>query len=182
MGADINSFQGREPKPDILSQPLTENHEDSHSPSFSTSTLVDMQRLNQSGDLTQGVIPSALVGKNEVCFCSAAAKDSTETREQRLDQKVKDCFGADVFSHLKDWDWLIENRKKLEDGFKKANGPDAWDMAKRMKELSTVDGEPLIYLSKVDGPTRGDLIPKRYDIMLRRGRFRSDDYVGQVYH
>jgi hypothetical protein len=110
------------------------------------------------------------------------AKESTETPEQRVDQKIKDSFGADVLDHLKDWDWLIDNRKKLEDGFKKATGQDAWDMAQRMKELSKVDGRSLIYLSKVDGPTHGTLIPKRYDVYLRRGSFRSDNEIGHVYH
>lgn len=108
--------------------------------------------------------------------------DKPETREQAMDRKVKDHFGADVFNHLKDWDWLIENRKKLEDGFKKANNQEAWDMAWRMRELSMLDGKPLIYLSKQDGPTRGNLIPKRYDIYLRRGSLRSDDYIGQLTH
>jgi hypothetical protein len=149
--------------------------------------LVDVQRLNQSGDLTNGVVPSARIGENEVSFCSApvkdstSAKDSTATPEQRMDQKIKDSFGADVFDHLKDWDWLIANRKKLEDGFKKVDGQDAWDLAWRIRDLSVVDGKPLIYLSKVDGPTRGDLIPKRHDIKLRR-EFWSDNYIGQVYH
>jgi hypothetical protein len=109
-------------------------------------------------------------------------KASTETPEQSLDQKIKDRFGAEVFDHLKDWDWLIENRKKLEDGFKKADNEDAWAMAQRMKQLSMVDGKPLIYLSKHDGPTHGSWIPKRYDIYLRRGTFRSDNYIGQLYH
>lgn len=106
--------------------------------------------------------------------------DKPETREQAMDRKVKDHFGADVFDHLKDWDWLIENRKKLEDGFKKANNQEAWDMAWRMRELSMLDGKPLIYLSKQDGSTRGNLIPKRYDIYLRRGSLRSDDYTDEV--
>ncbi len=108
-------------------------------------------------------------------------KDSAETKEQRLDQKIKDNFGADVFEHLKDWDWLIANRKKLEEGFKKIENQDTkWDMAWRMKELSTVDGKALIYLSKVDSASKGSLIPKRYDINLRRGSFRSDDYIGHL--
>lgn len=109
------------------------------------------------------------------------AKEPTETPEQRIDQKIKDRFGKEVYDHLKDWDWLIENRKKLEDGFKKASNQDAWDMAWRMNELSSVDGKPLIYLSKVEGPTKGNLIPKRHDIYLRRGSLRSDDYIGQLY-
>ncbi len=147
-------------------------------------------------------IPSARIGEQgALLFCSTAVKDSTpvkdgalvkdsvpvkdstETREQRLDQKIKDKFGAEVFDHLKDWDWLIANRKKLEDGFKKIDGQDAkWDMAWRMRDLSVVDGKPLIYLSKVDSATKGTLIPKRYDINLRRGSFRSDDYIGHVSH
>ncbi len=107
--------------------------------------------------------------------------DTKESPEQRADQKIKDRFGADVFEHLKDWDWLIENRKKLEDGFKKANAKDAWDMAWRMRELSMVDGKPLIYLSKEDGPTRGNLIPKAYDIYLRRGWPWNDDSIGRLH-
>jgi hypothetical protein len=106
-------------------------------------------------------------------------KDSKETPEQRTDQKIKDSFGADVLEHLTDRSWLVDNRKKLEDGFKKASNQDAWDMAWRMRDLSMVDGKPLIYLSKSDGPTRGTLIPKRYDIYLRRGSLRSDDHIGQ---
>ncbi len=112
---------------------------------------------------------------------SEPAKESSAERNKKVDQKIKDAFGADVFDHLKDWDWLIQNKKMLQDGFKKVDGQDAkWELATRMKELSTVDGKPLIYLEKQDGPTRGNLIPKRYDIMLRRGRFHSDDYIGHL--
>lgn len=109
-------------------------------------------------------------------------KDSKETPEQRIDQKIKDQFGAEALDHLKDHDWLIDNRKKLEDGFKKADNKDVWDMALRMRELSMVDGKPLIYMSKVEGKTAGTLIPKRYDIYLRRGSLRSDNYIGHAYH
>jgi len=112
---------------------------------------------------------------------SVPAKEGSAEHEKKVDQKIKDAFGADVFDHLKDWDWLIQNKKMLQAGFKKIDGQDArWELAMRMKELSTVDGKPLIYLEKQDGPTRGNLIPKRYDIMLRRGRFHSDDYIGHL--
>ena len=112
---------------------------------------------------------------------SDPAKESSAEREKKVDLKLKDVFGADVFDHLKDWDWLIQNKKILQAGFKKVDGQDTkWELAMRMKELSTVEGKPLIYLEKQDGPTRGNLIPKRYDIMLRRGRFHSDDYIGHV--
>lgn len=162
---------------------LIENHEDSQSTSFASSKLDDVRRLNSSTDLSPGLAPSARIGEHgEILFCAAPMKDSKDTPEQRVEQKIKDSFGADVFDHLKDWDWLIENRKKLEDGFKKADNDTAWDMAKRMRDLSTVDGKSLIYLSKLDGPTRGNLIPKTYEIYLRRGRFHSDDYIGRVSH
>lgn len=112
-------------------------------------------------------------------FCKGDAPG--ETPEQRTDQKIKDTFGADVIEHLKDADWLIDNRKKLEDGFKKAKGQDAYDMACRMRDLSVVDGKSLIYLSKVESRSSGNLIPKRFDVYLRRGSLRSDNYVGHVY-
>lgn len=116
----------------------------------------------------------------------SAAKDTTpvkDSAEKSADQKIKDAFGSDVFDHLNDWDWLIENRKKLTAGFKKIDGQDAkWEAALRMQELSKVDGKPLIYLNKVDSNSRGNLIPKRYDIMLLRGRFRSDDYIDHLHH
>jgi hypothetical protein len=167
----------------IESQPARENQQDALFSSLSSSTLRDVQRSNNRGDLAPGQVPNTRIGEqSDSSLCSTPVKDSTETREQRLDQKIKDSFGGDVFDHLKDWDWLIENRKKLEDGFKKISGQDAWDMAWRMKELSMVDGKSLIYLSKVDGPTRGNLIPKRYDIYLRRGSLRSDDYIGHLHH
>ena len=161
---------------------LARVNQDSHHPLLS-STLGDVRGLSRSGDLTPGMVPNASIGKQgEILFCSNPVKDSKDTREQSMDQKIKDRFGADVFDHLKDWDWLIANRKKLEEGFKKANNQDSWDMAWRMRDLSMVDGKSLIYLSKQDGPTRGDLIPKRHDIYLRRGSFRSDNYIGQLYY
>jgi hypothetical protein len=157
----------------------------------------DVARLRQGdhgkgsalNDLSQP-LPAARIGeKGDIVFCATPVKDSPqgketkETPEQRLDQKIKDSFGADVFEHLKDWDWLVANRKKLEDGFNKITDPnEKWDMAKRMRDLSVVDGKPLVFLKKLDGPTHGSLVPKRHDIMLRRGRFHSDDYLGQVYH
>jgi hypothetical protein len=135
-------------------------------------------------------LPGAQIGaKGEIMFCSTPVKDAAptkdapaETPEQRLDQKIKDKFGSDVFDHLKDWDWLIANREKLEEGFKKLNDQEKWDVTRRMRDLSTVDGKPLIYTERLDGPTRGSLIPKRHDIYLRRGSFRSDNYLGQFYH
>ena len=164
------------------SQPPIVNQEGSHSTSFSSSTLGVVRRLNQSSDLAPGTVPTAQIGEKGVFFCCAPVKDAKETPEQRMDQKIKDCFGADVFDHLKDWDWLIENRKKLEDGIKKVDKQDAGEMLSRLEKLSTVDGQSLIYQSLVDGPTRGTLIPKRHDIYLRRGRFHSDDKIGQLYH
>jgi hypothetical protein len=55
-------------------------------------------------------------------------------------------------------------------------------MAQRMRELSKVDGKSLIYISKSEGQTSGSLLQKRYDIYLRRGSLRSDNYLGHVYH
>jgi hypothetical protein len=117
-------------------------------------------------------------------FAVRYTKDSSDTRNRRLDDLIQKTFGEDVLKHLNDWDWLIANEKKLKDGFSKdMKDQDKWDMAWRMRELSKVDGEPLIYLKKLDGPTTGNLIPKRHDINLRRGRIHfSDDYIGQVYH
>jgi hypothetical protein len=58
---------------------------------------------------------------------------------------------------------------------------DKWEMANRMSELSKVDGKPpIIYLERLDGPTRGNLISKRHDIKLRREVW-SDDYLGHTY-
>jgi hypothetical protein len=165
------------------SQSSKDIREDLLSGSLTSSSLGDIRRLTQSNDSIPGPAPNGRIGEQgEMLFCKAPVKDETETREQRLDKKIKDSFGTDVFDHLKDSDWLIDNRKKLEDGFKKLKGDDAWDLAWRMKELSVVDGKSLIYLSKVDSHTSGSLIPKRYDILLRRGRFRSDDYIGHVSH
>ncbi|CAN5560089.1 hypothetical protein BH10CYA1_BH10CYA1_25980 [soil metagenome] len=162
---------------------LMENPENSQSTSLASSKLGDVRRLSSITDLSPGLAPKAHIGEHgEMLFCSTPMKDSKDTPEQRVEQKIKDSFGADVFDHLKDWDWLIENRKKLEDGFKKADNQTAWDMAQRMRDLSKVDGKSLIYLSKLDGPTRGNLIPKTYEIYLRRGSFRSDDYIGRVSH
>jgi hypothetical protein len=110
------------------------------------------------------------------------AKESKETPEQRLDNKIKEHFGDDVLEHMKQWNWLIDNRDKLEAGFKKISGQEAWDVARRMNELSKVDGKSLIYLSKTEGQTSGTLLQKRYDIYLRRGSLRSDNQIGHVYH
>ncbi len=156
--------------------------------SLSSSSLGDIRSLNQSTELKRGAVPNAFIGEQgELLFCSTPVKDSKEpvkeskeTPEQRTDQKIKDTFGADVFKHLKDWDWLIANRKKLEDGFSKAKNDDGWDMAWRMHELSKVGEKSLIYLSKEDGETRGSLIPKRHNIYLRR-EFWSDNELGHVY-
>ena len=162
---------------------LIENRENSQSTSLALSKLDDVRLLNNSSELSSRLAPSARIDEHgDLFFCATPLKDSKETPEQRVEQKIKDSFGADVFDHLKDWDWLIENRKKLEDGFKKADNQTAWDMAQRMRDLSKVDGQSLIYLSKLDGPTRGNLIPKTYEIYLRRGSFRSDDYIGRVSH
>ncbi len=156
--------------------------------SFATSSLGDIRFLNQATDVKPGALPSARIGEQgELLFCGTPVKDakepvkeSKETPEQRTDQKIKDTFGADVFEHLKDWDWLIANRKKLEDGFKKAKNDDGWDMAWRMHELSKVGDKSVIYLSKEDGPTKGNLIPKRHNIYLRREVW-SDNELGHVY-
>ncbi|MBS1956784.1 MAG: hypothetical protein JST89_21525 [Cyanobacteria bacterium SZAS-4] len=159
--------------------------------SFSSSSLGEMRLLNKSTDVKAGTIPSGRIGEQgELVFCNTPVKDSKEpikeskeskeTPEQRTDQKIKDTFGSEVFDHLKDWDWLIKNKDKLKDGFKKAKGDDGWDMAVRISELSKVDGKSLIYLEKLDGPTRGSLIPKRHDIKLRR-QVWSDDDLGIIY-
>lgn len=159
--------------------------------SFSSPSLGEIRLLNKSAEVKPLALPVARVGEQgELLFCSTPMKDgkepvkeskeSKETPEQRTDQKIKDTFGPDVFDHLKDWDWLIKNKDKLKDGFKKAKGDDGWDMAVRISELSKVDGKSLIYLEKQDGPTRGNLIPKRHDIKLRR-EFWSDDDLGIVY-
>lgn len=154
-----------------------------HVSAIYSSTLGMPGKTNSESELASGKVPHASIGKNgDLFFGPRAAKDVAEKVEQPLDRKIKDSFGADVFVHLKDQDWLIENRQKLEVGFLKANDKDAWDMAKRMQELSIVDGNPLIYTSKVESPTHGNLIPKRHDVYLRRGMFRSDDYIGQFYH
>ncbi len=163
------------------SQPIRENQEPSKW--LSSPTLDGLRALNQSGDLKPGTIPDARFSKQgDMLFCSQPLKDAPETPEQRTDRKIKDTFGAEVFDHLKDSEWLIDNRKKLEAGFSKLNKQDAWDMAKRMTDLSIVDGKPLIYFSKTEGQAAGNLREKRYDVYLRRGRFRSDDCIGQFYH
>ncbi len=150
--------------------------------SLTSCKLTDLRVLNNSSSATPDLLPKLNITEHrDVMYCSTP-KDSGETKEQQTDKKIKEQFGSDVLEHLKDWDWLIKNRKTLQDGFKKASNDDAWEMAWRMRELSKVDGKPLIYLSKQDGPTRGTLIPKRHDIYLRRGGILSDDYIGQVTH
>lgn len=161
------------------------------SPPFNLAT-VKLDELRNTGDKNSSnfQIPNLNISEQGLQYC--AAKDAngdktparSETREEKADKAIKDCFGAEVFDHLKDWDWLIAHRKELRDGFKKAQGKgqdELWEIARRMKELSTVDGKPLIYLKKEDGPSRGNLIPKRYDIMLRRSVY-SDDSLGFVHH
>ena len=162
-------------------QPSVVEQSGSHDKSFSSSTLDVVRRLNQTGDLSPGTIPGARIGDRGMFLCFEPLKDAPETREQRLDKKIKEVFGADVFDHLKDHDWLINNRKKLEDGFMKLKEADGYDVAWRMRDLSVVDKEPLLYLSKLDSKTAGDIIKKRYDVYLRRGSLRADNYVGQVY-
>ncbi|HEY9719026.1 MAG TPA: hypothetical protein V6C69_16245 [Trichormus sp.] len=132
-----------------------------------------------NGDLKPGTIPGAGISeRGDLHFCTAPVK---ETPEQKLDQKIKDTFGADVYQNLNNWDWLIAHKDKLKEGFgKKMSDQDKWDMAKRMSELSKVDGKPVIYLERLDGPTRGSIIPKRHDIKLRREVW-SDDYLGHAY-
>lgn len=110
------------------------------------------------------------------------AKESTETPEQKLDNKIKERFGADVFDHLKDRKWLAENREKLEAGFQAAPKLECWNMAERMRDLSKVDGKSLIFISRTEGQSRGNLLEKRYDIYLRGGTWSSDAKIGQVYH
>jgi hypothetical protein len=186
-----DSFKAREPmalehsiKSENKLDSLTprESQEDALHSWLSSSSLRDMQRLNNSGDLTSGQFPNTRIYEKGESFCAAPVKDPPETHEQRLDNKIKSAFGADVFDKLKDWDWLVDNQDKLKEGFKKANSRDAWDMARRMNELSVVDGKALIYMKKVDSATSGSLIPKRYDIFLRRGRLRSDDEIGHLHH
>ncbi|HEY9677732.1 MAG TPA: hypothetical protein V6C76_06970 [Drouetiella sp.] len=148
--------------------------------SLASFALNDFRNLKLAENSLRAPIPDGKVSeRGELLFCSTPVKDSGD---QRTDKKIEEAFGKDVMEHLNDWDWLIENKKKLEDGFKKAGKDDIWDLAWRMRELSKVDGQPLIYLSKQESGSAGNLIPKRYDIYLRRGRFRSDDKVGQLDH
>lgn len=155
---------------------------ESHNPDI-TSKLFDGAYLNapwvRGGINSSGDRNAQPKSGEDALLCRADVK---ETPEQRADNKIKDKFGTDVFEHLNDWDWLIDNKAKLEAGFRKLNGKDAWEVASRMSDLSVVSGKPLIYLEKLDGPTRGNLIEKRYDVKLLRGRFRSDDYISHVYH
>jgi hypothetical protein len=125
---------------------------------------------NQTADPLQAARDGAF-------FCGAPS----DNPHAATDQRIRDTFGADVFDHLRDWNWLIANQQRLRDGLRHATDGDAWDMARRMRDLSTVDGRPLIYLFRHDGPTHGSLVPKRHDLMLRRGGILSDDHLGQFY-
>lgn len=105
--------------------------------SFSSVTLDAVRNLNhvKLNDLTPGTVPEVRIGDQGKYLCFTPQKDAPETREERLDKKIKSTFGEEVFDHLKDWNWLIKNRKMLEDGFKKLEGDDRENVAKRLQEL-----------------------------------------------
>ena len=159
---------------------------------LNAASLADIRASNAASDLKSGTVPDLQLSgaESNLQYCAAKddnprTKEAAETKEQKQDKAIKECFGSEVFDHLKDWDWLIDHRKELEAGFKKAGelGQDKlWDIARRMSELSRVDDKSLIYLSKQDSSSHGNLIPKRYDVYLRRGSLRSDNLIGWVHH
>ena len=108
-----------------------------------------------------------------------------ETPEQRLNRRMTEVFGADVMEHLNADGavWLRDNAQKIRDGLAKVSGREAWDMACAMRDRTKLpDGNHVIFLSKQDSPTRGNLIPKRHEVYIRGYRFyHSDTPVGHVY-
>lgn len=182
---------------DISDSLRPEQYKGQSSLSLSGASLDDIRTVNQTNQLESGSVsvPNLHIGKHHdgLQYCSAGdsprERESTrpqETREQALDRQIKECFGNAVFDHLKDWDWLVSHRQELRDGFRRAQdlGQDRlWDIARRMREQSTVEGRPLIFMRRLDGEgSRGSLIHKRYDILLRRGGIYSPDLLGWVHH
>jgi len=116
----------------------------------------------------------------------AVRHESPETPEQRLNRRMTEVFGADVMEHLNpaSAQWLADNVRKIADGFARVSGQEAWDMASAMRDRTRLpNGDHVIFLSRQDGPTRGNLIPKRHDVYVRGYHwYQSDTQVGQVYH
>jgi len=164
---------------------------------FSAATVADIWAVNErvKSESTSVSLPNLHIDGRHDKLTDLSPGDSSrgiefvragESKEQATNKLIKDCFGADVFNHLNDRDWLVDHQKELKDGFRRAHdrGEDKlWAIAWRMREHSKVGGEPLIYLKKLDdGPTRGNLIAKRHDIYLRRSSLRQDPLIAWVHH
>lgn len=156
--------------------------------SLGSCDLRDVRDLKSGINPKSAALPDAHFGeRGELFFCSEPVKEAKdnkpkETYEQQLDKRIEKAFGADVLANIKDWNWLIKNQDKLKDGFKDLKDDDAWEMARRLRTLSTVEGKPpIIFITKADSKSAGNLIPKTHYVWLRR-EFWSDDKLGQFSH
>jgi hypothetical protein len=170
-------------------------HKESPSFSLSQATVGDLRAFSGRPELNSAQLPNLQIGEHSKELLNCSAKDGgtkgdapskPESREEQLDNKLKECFGPEVFDHLKDKDWLNSHEKELKEGFKKLMGMEdhkAWELANRIQELSKVNGDPLIFLKKQPSDTAGSLIPKRYDIFLKTPWYHtSNDLVGWLNH